>query len=180
MHMSSTSRSAERKFHDALYTSRGDDSVVVPPEVVQRYTKPSHPHLFHLERLFQLFGDVRAKKALYLGCGVEASSILLALKGAKVVALDLSLGALQQQRKMAAANGVAARVDCVVAAADGLPFRSGYFDLFVGIGIWHHLQRDLLTPCAEVGACSLLPRACPLPAHRSGQTRSIPFGVAST
>jgi SAM-dependent methyltransferase len=143
-------RSEDKVWYNRFYGEPSDRDVIVPRRIVERYRRPLHPELFHLERWHQLVGDVRGKKVLYIGCGVESSVILLALRGAQVCALDLAFEALREQRHMAGANGTRDRTRLVVASCTQLPFANDSFDLVVGIGILHHLQEDLDTPCAEV------------------------------
>jgi SAM-dependent methyltransferase len=141
---------AEQVWHDQLYGERRDEGLVIPPEVIRRYAALRNPHLFHSESLLRTVGDVKGKRILYLGCGDERSTVLLALKGGEVWAVDLSLPALQRQRTMARINQVAPRIRWVAGAAESLPFPAGSFDLVFGIGILHHLQGDLDTPCGEL------------------------------
>ncbi len=150
--MSAPVSGEDKVWYNRFYGERPDGSraVAVPQQIVERYNDPLHPELFHLERWHQLVGDVRGKKVLYIGCGVESSVILLALRGAQVCALDLAFEAVSDQRHMARANGTRDRTRFVVASCAQLPFDNDSFDLVVGIGILHHLQDDLDTPCAEV------------------------------
>jgi ubiquinone/menaquinone biosynthesis C-methylase UbiE len=140
----------DKSWYDSYYGNRSKRELIVPPDIVERYFKQPHPEVFCLEKWHQLVGDVRGKKLLYIGCGVETSGILLALRGGEVWALDVSSEALRWQRKMALANGTQDRIHDVVGSCERLPFPSESFDLVVGIGILHHLQKDLETPCSEV------------------------------
>jgi len=106
--------------------------------------------LFHLELLLRLAGDMAGKRILYLGCGDEPSTVLLALRGAEVWAVDVSLPALHRQRRMAAVNEVPERIRPIAGAAERLPFGGQSFDLVWGVGILHHLQEDLDAACAEI------------------------------
>jgi SAM-dependent methyltransferase len=146
----STSPDIDQAWYNRFYGEEPDSELVVPPEIVRRYRVLRHPDLFHLERLHQLVGDVRGKKCLYIGCGLEGSTILLALKGAEIWALDVAVEALRRQRTMGRTNGTDTRSHYAACACEHLPFRNESFDLVIGIGIWHHLQDDLDTPCSEV------------------------------
>ena len=148
--MTTTATREDKAWYNQFYGERPERDAVVPRRIVERYRRPPHPELFHMERWHQLVGDVRGKKVLYIGCGVESSVILLALRGAQVWALDLALEALRDQGQMARANGTGDQTRLVVASCAQLPFEADSFDRVVGIGILHHLQEDLDTPCAEV------------------------------
>jgi len=140
----------DQAWYERFYGDSRDSDLAVPPAIIRRYEQARHRMLFPLETLHHCVGDVRDKTCLYLGCGAETSTVLFALKGAKVWALDLAVEALRRQKLMAVANGTDARTHAVVSSCDALPFRDESFDVVIGIGILHHLQHDLDTPCAEV------------------------------
>src|SRR5262249_25662609 len=118
-------------------TERSD--FVVPTEIRNRYLQPPKRPLFHYEELFRLAGDVRGKNVLVFGCGDDNSTVIFALKGANVWAFDLSEEAINAQRRMAIANGVADRVHTVVCAAEEMSFGEHQFDLVFGSAILHHI-----------------------------------------
>jgi len=91
-------------------------------------------------------GPVGDRAVLDLGCGHGMASVVLARRGARVTALDLSGGYLAEARARAAANGVDVRF--VQANAERLPFADGSFSCIWGNAILHHL--DLTTAAAEL------------------------------
>jgi SAM-dependent methyltransferase len=148
--MNATPVTDDKTWYNRFYGERRGGDLVVPREIVERYRRLPQPKLFDLERWHQLIGDVRGRKVLYLACGVETSGVLLALLGGKVWVVDLAFEAILQQRKMGIANGTSDRTHFVVGSCGRLPLCSQSFDLVIGIGIWHHLQEDLETPCSEL------------------------------
>lgn len=140
----------DKNWYNEFYGARPKETLALHPEVVRRYSELRHPKLFFLERWFEILGDVRGKRILYLACGHDNSGILLAMKGAKVWVLDIAGEAVRVQVAMAEASGVEARVHPVVATCEQIPFSDGWFDRVVGCGIWHHLQDDLGTPSREM------------------------------
>jgi SAM-dependent methyltransferase len=71
-------------------------------------------------------------RLLDLGSGRGWPGLYLAARtGCRVVLTDLPLEGLRVAADRAAAEGLAARVGVVVAAASGLPFRAGSFDAVV-------------------------------------------------
>jgi SAM-dependent methyltransferase len=74
------------------------------------------------------------------------ASVVLARRGARVTAFDLSPGYVAEARRRAAANGVA--VEAVVADGHRLPFAGATFDAVWGNAILHHL--DLATAMPEL------------------------------
>ncbi|MFQ6030380.1 MAG: class I SAM-dependent methyltransferase, partial [Dehalococcoidia bacterium] len=134
---------AEKEWHEQLYRGRKSVGLHVSPRIKKRYLHVSNHPLFHLEKMFQLVGDVRGRKILCFGCGDENSTVLLILKGAEVWAFDLSFEAIRLQRQMAVANGVEDRLHPVVCAAEELPFADACFDIVFGSAILHHLPDSL-------------------------------------
>jgi SAM-dependent methyltransferase len=89
---------------------------------------------------FARLGDVAGLLALDFGCGHGMGAVVLARRGARVTAFDLSPGYLAEARARASANGVA--VDFVQADGERLPFADGFFDRIWGNAVLHHLDLD--------------------------------------
>jgi SAM-dependent methyltransferase len=85
-------------------------------------------------------GEVEGRDILDLGCGHAMASVVLARRGARVTAVDLSGRYLAEAGRRAEANGV----PLGLAQADGerLPFADGAFDRVWGNAILHHLDLD--------------------------------------
>jgi SAM-dependent methyltransferase len=83
-------------------------------------------------------GDVRGLRALDFGCGHAMAGVVLARRGARVTALDISGGYLREANRRALANGV----DITFVQADGErpPFPDASFDRIWGNAILHHLD----------------------------------------
>jgi SAM-dependent methyltransferase len=125
---------SERAFHDRQARQRGaepadafrfDDAVYLDHET---WIRPA------LGRL----GDVRQARVLDYACGHGMAAVVLAHRGARVTALDLSHGYLQEARARAAANGVT--IDFAQAQGERLPFADGAFDRIWGNAVLHHLE----------------------------------------
>lgn len=95
---------------------------------------------------FRRLGSVAEKRVLDFGCGHGMMAVVLARHGAEVDAFDLSPGYLQEARRRAEANGVAARF--VQADGERLPYADGAFDAVWGNAVLHHL--DLPKAAREV------------------------------
>jgi ubiquinone/menaquinone biosynthesis C-methylase UbiE len=91
-------------------------------------------------------GDVTGLPVLDFGCGHGMAAVVLARRGAKVTAFDLSSGYLCEARQRAAANDV--RIDFLQSDAERLPFADGSFARVWGNAILHHL--DVRTAAAEL------------------------------
>lgn len=140
----------DRDWYKRFYSERINEDRRVSSAVIDRYSKLLHPHLFELEKWYELIGDIKRKRVLYLACGIDTSPVLLAKRGAEVWAFDLVFEALQFQRKLALANDTADRTHFVTGSCACLPFHTASFDIAAGVGIWHHLQEDLERPCLEL------------------------------
>lgn len=84
---------------------------------------------------------LRGRSLLDFGCGHGMASVVLARRGAKVTAFDLSSGYLQEAHHRAAANH--ATVAFVQADGARLPFGDASFDRIWGNAALHHLDIDL-------------------------------------
>ena len=91
-------------------------------------------------------GDVRGKRVLDLGCGHGMAAVVLARRGAKVTACDLSSGYVAEARQRANANGV--QIQFAMSDAERLPFADRSFDAIWGHAILHHL--DIPTIAREI------------------------------
>lgn len=86
----------------------------------------------------QQLGDVRDKPVLDFGCGHGMAAVVLARRGARVTAFDLSYGYVQEARSRALANG--AHINFVKADGERLPFADHSFQAVWGCAILHHLD----------------------------------------
>jgi len=80
-----------------------------------------------LEDEVQALGDVRGLDVLELGCGACQSGIKVAMRGGRVIGLDVS--ANQLGSGLANLEETGAHVPLVQASAEELPFAAGSFDL---------------------------------------------------
>jgi ubiquinone/menaquinone biosynthesis C-methylase UbiE len=133
--MPPTRQETEQAFHDRQAEARARDLAV------RGYRFDEDEYLDHVPwirpALAQL-GNVAGKRVLDLGCGHGMAGVVLAQRGARVTALDLSLGYLREARQRAEANGV--RAHFVQAAGERLPFADKSFDGIWGSAILHHLE----------------------------------------
>jgi 2-polyprenyl-3-methyl-5-hydroxy-6-metoxy-1,4-benzoquinol methylase len=107
----------------------------------QRYMNPLADTAYSLEYAYYLLGDVRGKRVLDFGCGAGENTVLLALRGADTVAIDLSPELIALAQKRLSLHGVKADLQVASCHETGLPDHS--FDVVFGIAILHHLDLAL-------------------------------------
>jgi SAM-dependent methyltransferase len=133
--MSQARLHSERLFHDRQAAERAKS--LRPHD----YLFSDDAYLQHeswIAPAFDTLGDLRGKRVLDLGCGHGMASVVLARRGADVVACDLSLGYLREARVRTKANDVQIRL--LVCNGERLPFADGFFDRIWGNAILHHLD----------------------------------------
>jgi SAM-dependent methyltransferase len=119
-----------------------------PPSVLRRYAAPAADTLVPLEYLYHLVGDIGGQHVLDYGCGDSFDTTLLATRGARVYALDLSVELLQHATRQAVHDGVRKSVHILCGSAHAVPLPDACMDLVVGNAVLHHL--DLAAASAEV------------------------------
>jgi SAM-dependent methyltransferase len=136
--MAATERwSSERQFHDrqakqrAAVLLRHTDSLCFDDAAYLDHESWIRPAMRQL-------GDVRQARVLDLGCGHGMAAVVLARQGARVTALDLSPGYLEEARARARDNRVV--IDFLRATGEQLPFADGSFDRIWGNAVLHHLD----------------------------------------
>ena len=125
----------ERRFFD----DKEYDTSALPPSVVARYTECRKPWLSP-EFQFYVLGDVHGKRILEVGCGDGGNSILLALKGACVVGVDISSRAIDAAKQRAALHGISERVTFFATPFEQfVPPNGEKFDVVCVWSALHHL-----------------------------------------
>ncbi len=112
---------------------------------ITRYLNASSETVYPLEYSHYLLGDVAGKTVLDFGCGAGKSSVLLARRGAKVVALDISEPIMHVARERLHQNNIFNSVNFVNGSAHNLPLADESVDVVFGIAILHHLHLQLVS-----------------------------------
>lgn len=124
------------------------DDLVVEEKEMLRYLQPPADTCYPLEYSYHLLGDVRDKTVLDYGCGDGLNTILLARRGARVRAFDLSFDLIRIARRRVLSNQITADVKFIVGSAHDLPLPDNSVDVVFGMAILHHL--DLALSAREV------------------------------
>ena len=136
------SREHAEMLRSAREAAQSTSLLRVRAETLARYRAPAESTVFPLEYAFHLLGDVRGKTILEYGCGDGENTVVLANRGAKVIALDISPELLDVTRRRLAVNGCDG-VELVVGSAHSLPLPDESVDVVFGMAILHHLELDL-------------------------------------
>ena len=112
---------------------------------INRYLQATPDTIYPLEYSHYLLGDVSGKTILDFGCGAGKSSVLLARRNAKVIAMDISEPIMQVARERLVKNDIFNSVSFVNASAHNIPLADESVDLVFGIAILHHLHLQLVS-----------------------------------
>lgn len=131
---------SEKVFHDHQAQQRSATFALQPDRL--RFGDDVYlKHESWIEPAFRQLGDLKGKQVLDFGCGHGMASVVLARRGARPTAFDLSHGYLEEARQRARANDVA--VEFVQADGERLPFADHSFDRIWGNAILHHLNLSM-------------------------------------
>jgi len=136
---------SEAAFHDRQAEERAA-TFLRQPEQLQFEDDAYLNHETWIRPATDQLGHMQGLRALDFGCGHGMAAVVLARRGAKVTAFDLSWGYLSEARKRARANSV--DVHFVQANGERLPFADASFDRIWGNAILHHL--NLQTTASEL------------------------------
>jgi SAM-dependent methyltransferase len=100
----------------------------IPVSPIHRYQHPTPETPFPFEYAFHLLGEVRGKVILDLGCGDGLNTMLLAMLGATVVAVDVSEKSLEITRQRVCANKLHRKVIFVHADPAAIPVQDSIID----------------------------------------------------
>ena len=135
-------RERAEKIRSSFEASQSTRPLIMSAETVARYFAPPETTAFPLEYAYHLLGDVTGKTVLEFGCGDGLNTVMLAKRGAKVIALDLSADLIELATKRVEANGCR-EVEFLIASAHCLPLEDESVDVVFGMAILHHLDLEL-------------------------------------
>jgi ubiquinone/menaquinone biosynthesis C-methylase UbiE len=139
--MNTTDRlQSELHFHDQQAEQRAE-TFREQPEALRFADDAYLDHETWIRPAFAELGELHGLHVLDFGCGHGMAAVVLARRGARVTAFDLSHGYLQEARNRVAANRVP--VDFLQADGERLPFADGSFDCIWGNAVLHHLNLEV-------------------------------------
>lgn len=137
-HVSATDRQrSERIFHDQQARQRAL-TFVRRPEDLSFKDDAYLDHETWIRPAFELLGELEGLNILDYGCGHGMAAVVLARRGGRMTAFDLSPEYLQEARRRAGANGVP--IHFVQANGESLPFADSVFDRIWGNAVLHHMD----------------------------------------
>jgi SAM-dependent methyltransferase len=136
---------AEIERSDVEASLSSDRSLVVSQRTWTRYASPPADTAYPLEYAYHQLGDVTGKTVLDFGCGSGANTVLLANRGARVFAVDISESLLRLAGRRLEVNGLTGAATFIAASAHDLPLPSNSIDVVFGIAILHHLDLALVS-----------------------------------
>ncbi len=136
---------AEIERSDVEASLSADRSLVASERIRARSVHPSADTAYPLEYAYNQLGDVRGKTVLDFGCGSGANTVLLANRGARILAVDISESLLRLAARRLEVNGVPGAATFIAASAHDLPLPSESVDVVFGIAILHHLDLALVS-----------------------------------
>jgi len=136
---------AEIERSDVEASLSAERSLAVSARTWTRYANPPADTAYPLEYAYHQLGDVQGRTVLDFGCGSGANTVLLANRGARVVAVDISESLLRLAARRLEANGVLGAASFIAASAHDLPLPSDSVDVVFGIAILHHLDLALVS-----------------------------------
>ena len=143
--MTATDRlAAEQAFHDR---QAGERCPAFPDAAALRFADDAYlDHETWIRPAIDRLGPLDGLRVLDYGCGHGMAAVVLARRGGRVTAFDLSPGYLAEARRRAEANG--ADVHFLQADGERLPFADGSFDRIWGNAVLHHLDLGKAVPRA--------------------------------
>src|SRR5215510_886499 len=132
-------REHSEKLRSAREASQANKNLLVPEATVARYRTPSETTVFPLEYAFHLLGEVKNRIILEYGCGDGVNTVVLADRGARIIALDISAELLALAKARLEVNGCD-RVDLLIGSAHTLPLPDESVAIIFGMAILHHLD----------------------------------------
>jgi SAM-dependent methyltransferase len=136
----------EEEFHDRLARQADFDELV-------SFIRPNFESCTAVDNNFILkeIGRLEGKTVLELGCGFGEASIYFALKGARVIAVDISCASLRILKALAEKCGVSRRIKTELHRAENLAFLGNdSIDMVYSNSLHHTCYRETVKEVCRV------------------------------
>lgn len=113
-------------------------------KTIARYKEAAADTSYPLEYSYHLLGDVSDKSVLDFGCGSGENSVLLAHRGANVIAMDISESLIHVAERRLAVNRLKGPIRFLACSAHDIALADESVDVVFGMAILHHLELPLV------------------------------------
>jgi ubiquinone/menaquinone biosynthesis C-methylase UbiE len=107
--------------------------------LTKTHTIRGNYHWFYFDRLYSILRQAPKGKVLDVACGCGLLSVILALYGHKVTAVDISKDSIDYAKKLATLYKCIDNIDFRVMDVSKLSFESESFDIVTGEDALHHI-----------------------------------------
>lgn len=124
---------SEEHFHDQWAKSVTIEEL----DVIAQFEGPTTPEY---KKVKESLGEIKNKEILNIGSGLGEEAVYLALKGAKVTAIDISSEMLEITKKLAKRYKVDKKIKCIKMDVEKMSLKDKSFDAVVGCNVLHHVN----------------------------------------
>lgn len=124
---------SEESFHDEWAISISLDDI----DVVGQFEGETSPEY---KEAISLIGTIKGKEILNVGCGLGEEAVYLAMRGARVTAIDISKQMIEFTKKLAKRYDVENNIICYQMPLERLTLNKSSFDAVFGCNILHHVN----------------------------------------
>lgn len=126
------------------YARTQDQEHIIPQSILSHHLNLfSPPFIGYRYALYLLKDDeIRNQDVLNIACGTGYESVILAKKGAKVFAFDISLESVKIAQKKAILNKVSEKIHTEIMSVYDLGFSDETFKYVYGCACLHHFDRE--------------------------------------
>lgn len=128
----------EEKFHDQYAKGTNISEV----NVSENFSFAAQENRYALK----IFGNLKGKSILDLGCGFGETAVFWAKRGATVEAIDISSASIGLAIKLARKHKVTKNCHFQAMTAEHLKFKKEQFDFVFGNGVLHHIDLKKSAP----------------------------------
>jgi SAM-dependent methyltransferase len=132
----------EVEFHASVAQREREALVKTPLELLERYRTCKRWRSYYPECVVHFLTLHKPQNICDFGCGSGEMACRLGLLGYRVTGIDVSPDLIEVARERAVLEGVADRVQFIVADAAAAPVIDGAFDAVLAMSVVHHMPAE--------------------------------------